>query len=296
MQINQYLYLEKSYGIVITVFIYRYFMNLSKNAFVERLRGVLGDRKRHVWGVALGFTNNRVHRLFRETESLPSTEELALIGEAENLSLNWLVYGTGPKYRVQSFLNSNEFNTAIEQVLTDRWTSIFIVTCQSRCALLTTRPKLVLYKNRQVNLRQMTCLTGPGSAKLQSIVKAASSRGVEFPIYLFEELEAGELGAYFLFGDGRTRGYLEDLEEQDVQWLLGNMPLAASLNKIDLMCLIGCYHKIESFMKSTGQRLNNEKISELTWVMYQTEMVEQLQLVSTQSASSSAANSANGEV
>ena len=88
-------------------------MSLTKHAFVGRLREVLGNRKRHVWGVALGFTNNRVHRLFKETEPLPSTEELALIGEAENLNLNWLVYGTGPRYRVQSFLNFNEFNNAV---------------------------------------------------------------------------------------------------------------------------------------------------------------------------------------
>ena len=115
----------------------------------------------------------------------------------------------------------------------------------------------------------MSCLTGPGSAKLQSIVTTASIRGVEFHTYLFEELEAGDIGSYFLFGDSRTRGYLEDLEEQDVQWLLGNMPLAASFNEIDLICLIDCYNKIQSFMKSTGQLLNTEKIRELIWVMNQ---------------------------
>lgn len=271
-------------------------MSLTKHAFVGRLREVLGNRKRHVWGVALGFTNNRVHRLFKETEPLPSTEELALIGEAENLNLNWLVYGTGPRYRVQSFLNFNEFNNAVEHVLEDQWADRFVIASQSRCALLSTRSKQVMYKNRQVNLRQMSCLTGPGSAKLQSIVTTASIRGVEFPTYLFEELEAGDIGSYFLFGDSRTRGYLEDLEEQDVQWLLGNMPLAASSNKIDLMCLIGCYNKIQSFMKSTGQLLNNDKVSELTWVMYQTEMVERQQPTSTQLFSSSSADLANGEV
>ena len=249
-------------------------MDVVKNAFIERLLEVLGDRKRHVWGVSLGFTNNRIHRLFRETEPLPSTEELALIGEAENLNLNWLVWGTGPKYRVQSFLHFNEFNTAVEDFLEDRWSNIFIVVCQSRCALLTARFKKVLYKNRDVNIRQMNCLIGPGSAKFQSIVSALSIQGVEFPVYRFEELEAGEVGTYFLFGDSRTRGYLEDMEKQDVQWLLGNMPLAASHSEIDLICLIGCYDKMQSLMESTGQLLNNEKICELTWVMYQSEILE----------------------
>lgn len=271
-------------------------MDVGKKAFIERLLEVLGNRKRHVWGVGLGFTNNRIHRLFRETEPLPSTEELALIGEAENLNLNWLVSGTGPKYQVQSFLHFNEFNTAVENNLSDKWISIFMVVCQSRCALVTARSKQVLYKNRDVNILQMHCLTGPGSAKLQSIVSASSIQGVEFPIYRFEELEAGEAGTYFLFGDRRTRGYLEDLEKQDVQWLLGNMPLAASHNEIDLICLISCYNKIQSFTKSTGQALNNEKITELTWVMYQTEMVERQQTISTQLSSSSSADLVNGEL
>ncbi len=89
-------------------------MHTAKTAFIERLHEVLGTRKRHVWGVALGFTNNRVHRLFRESEPLPNTEELALIGEAENLNLNWLVYGIGPKYRVTTFQGFTEFNNAVQ--------------------------------------------------------------------------------------------------------------------------------------------------------------------------------------
>ena len=271
-------------------------MDVVKNSFIERLLDVLGNRKRHVWGVGLGFTNNRIHRLFRETEPLPSTEELALIGESENLNLNWLVYGAGPKYRVQSFLHSNEFNTAVENNLSDKWINVFMVVGQSRCSLLTARSKQVLYKNRDVKIQQINCLTGPGSAKLQSIVSVSSIQGVEFPIYRFEELEAGDLGTYFLFGDSRTRGYLEDMEKQDVHWLLGNMPLAASNNEIDLTCLISCYNKIQSFRESTGQALNDEKITELTWVMYQTEMVERQQTISTQLSSSSSADLASGEV
>jgi hypothetical protein len=131
----------------------RHLVRTAKKEFVGRLLEVLGSRKRHVWGVALGFTNNRAHRLFVETEPLPNTEELSLIGEAENLNLNWLVYGIGPKYRVTTFQGLAEFNTAAQDVLQENWESIYVVVCQSRCALLTSRTKHVQYKDRDVDIR-----------------------------------------------------------------------------------------------------------------------------------------------
>ena len=245
-------------------------MQTAKSAFIGRLLEVLGTRKRHVWGV-LGFTNNRVHRLFVESEPLPNTEELALIGEAENLSLNWLVYGIGPKYRITTFQDFTEFNAAVQDVLQEKWEIIYIAVCQSRCALLTSRTKTVQYKNRDVGIHQIKCLTGPGSTKLQSIANLAQY--VEFPTIRFDELEAGDIGSYFLFGDSRTSGYLQDLEKLDADSLLGNMPLAAPHGEIDLACLVNCYNKIHSLMKSRGQQLSKEKIAELTWVMYQTEIM-----------------------
>jgi hypothetical protein len=271
-------------------------MNAYKHEFVERLLKILGDRKRHVWGTELGFTSNRIHRLFIDTEPFPSTEELGLIGEAENLNLNWLVYGIEPKYRVRSFLDLNQFNNAVEGILAERWARIFMAVCQSRCALLTVRLTQFPYKKRTVNVQQAGCLVGPGSTRLQTIVAPLDIQGVEIPTYRFEELEAGEIGAHFLFGDRRIRGYLEDLEKQDVQRLLGNMPIATFQSEIDLICLINCYNKILSFRKSTGQIVNDKKIAELTWIMYQTEMVEQHSKTKTQLPSSSFEDSANGAV
>ena len=245
-------------------------MQTAKSTFIGRLLEVLGTRKRHVWGVALGFTNNRVHRLFVESESLPNTEELALIGEAENLNLNWLVYGIGPKYLVNTFRGFAEFNAAVQDVLQEDWANIYIIVCKSRCALLTSRTKNLQYKNRDVDIRQIRCLIGPGSANLQSIV----AHGVEFPSIQFDELERGDIGTYFLFGDSRTEGFLEGLGKHDVQNLIGNMPLAVPHDDIDLARLMSCYNKIQSLMKNTGQQVNDEKLSELVWVMYQTEMMD----------------------
>ncbi|MBQ75338.1 MAG: hypothetical protein CMQ20_10010 [Gammaproteobacteria bacterium] len=218
------------------------------------------------------------------------------MGEAENLNLNWLVYGTGPRHRVLSFINPGEFNTGIENILKESWSRAFIVICQSRCALMTERQKQVKYKNRDVSFRQTGCLLGPGNAKLQSIVRAGSIQCVEFPTFRFEELEAGELGSYFLFGNSQVRGYLEELEARDSNWLLGDMPFAGSHSEIDLACLINCYNKIESLKRNTGQVLNKEKTAELTWVMYQTEMVEQQQTAAAQLSSSSSEDLANGEL
>ena len=53
------------------------------------------------------------------------------------------------------------------------------------------------------------------------------------------------------------------------------MPLAAPHEEINLVRLMGCYSKIQSLMKNTGQQVNDEKLSELTWVMYQADMMDQ---------------------
>ncbi len=183
------------------------------------------------------------------------------------------MYGVGPKYLVNTFRGFTKFNAAVQEVLQEDWASIYIIVCKSRCALLTSRTRNLQYKNRDVDIRQIRCLIGPGSANLQSI--ASIAHGVEFPSIQFDELEEGDLGTYFLFGDGRTEGFLEGLEKHDVQNLIGNMPLVAPHDDIDLVRLMDCYSKIQSLMKNTGQQVNDEKLSELTWVMYQADMMDE---------------------
>ena len=272
-------------------------MTVSKKDFTNRLLKVLGKRRKHSWGSELGFTNNRIHRLFKETEPLPSSEELALIGEAETLNLNWLMYGTGRMYRVRNYMDAEEFNIAIERLLSKDSTKHYLVVCHSKCALISLDQIISEYKSKSIGIRQIHCLIGPGSSRLQvllSNVHVIQVIAVEFPTHRFEELEAGELGTYKLFGDFKTQGYLGDLESQEAHWLLGNMPIAVDHNEIDLVSLIDCYNKIQSFKVSTGQALNEIKVAELTWVMYQTEKTEQHRPSTSQADLESSAESLNG--
>jgi hypothetical protein len=252
-------------------------MTVSKKDFTNRLLKVLGKRRKHSWGSELGFTNNRIHRLFKETEPLPSSEELALIGEAENLNLNWLLYAVGPTHRVSTFSEPEEFNIEVEGCLEDDWSTYQLLVNQARCALLASKQISWEYKDKLVNIRKMVCVIGSGSAKLQSIVSQHTISGIEIPTYRFEELELGELGLYTLLGDGRSTGIFDDLDKKDIHWMLGNMPITGIHHEIDLVCLIDCYNKIQSYKKSTGQLLSDVKMAELTWVMYQTEVNEIVQ-------------------
>ena len=52
------------------------------------------------------------------------------------------------------------------------------------------------------------------------------------------------------------------------------MPLAAPHDEIDLALLMDCFNKMQSLMKNTGQQVTEEKLSELTWVMYQADMMD----------------------
>jgi hypothetical protein len=250
-------------------------MTILKEEFTNRLLKVLGKRRKHSWGSALGFTNNRIHRLFKETEPLPSSEELALIGSSENLDLNWLMYGTGQMYRVQNFLEAEELNAAVESSVSRESSKHYLVVCQSKCAFITLERTKLEYKTKLISIQELHCLVGPGSTHLQALLSNIQVTGVEFPTHRFEELEAGELGTYILFGDHRTQGYVGDLESKDIRWLLGNMPLAVEHSEINLVRLINCYKKIQSFGVSTSQSIDENKTAELTWIMYHAENTEQ---------------------
>ena len=257
-------------------------MTPSKRKFIARLQRILGPRKRHSWGAELGFTNNRIHRLFKESEPLPSTEELALIGEAENLSLNWLVYEIGPMYRVQNYHEASEFNFALENLLPEERSILFLVVNQEKCAIIASKGSTYEYKSKPISIRKIHCLIGPGSSIFQPLLQEYSIVGIELPTDRFKELESGELGTYALFGDRKTQGLLETSEEQNPQLLIGNMPLAIEHLKINLNTLISCYNRIQAFEASIGQTINEKKFAELTWVMYSTEMNKKHRSVTTQ--------------
>ncbi len=271
-------------------------MEPDKNNFLERLSLVLGSkRKRHAWGRSLGFTDNRVHRLFKSTEQFPSTEELAIIGVAENLNLNWLVYGLGSPYRVQVFQQSDRLNEAITQLLREKWDRTYLIVSRPRFALYTWRSQIMRYKGRNVSVKLTDCLIGSADARLRKMVgQSTEIQGLEIPTYIFEQLEDGELGTHYLLGDKKSYGYLEELEPKEVQSLLSNLPLIEAQSRTDLACLVDCYGKIKTFQDTTGQQLSAEKITELTWVLYQTEISGQTPLEGEAQVSSALSSSSIG--
>ena len=60
---------------------------------------LVGGRKQHSWGLAIGLTRGMVDGVFRRGQ-LPSAEALAIIASAERVNLTWLLTGEGPPYLV----------------------------------------------------------------------------------------------------------------------------------------------------------------------------------------------------
>ena len=67
--------------------------------FLERMLFLVGGRKQHSWGLAIGLTRGMVDGVFRRGQ-LPSAEALAIIASAERVNLTWLLTGEGPPYLV----------------------------------------------------------------------------------------------------------------------------------------------------------------------------------------------------
>lgn len=174
----------------------------DKEEFLARLELLLDGRKRSPWAKALGFSGGTLTRLGATDTPIPGPTELRAIMWSENVSLNWLCEGIGPKFMSSTARNAGELCNFVADELGDDFNRIRIFHAGSgEGAILFSRPSEKQYKgDTTYKFTAATLLYGEFSAKLQHLLKPFNR---EIEVYLVDsdrllEIEQGEFGTYRL--------------------------------------------------------------------------------------------------
>ncbi|WP_133512666.1 hypothetical protein [Candidatus Thiosymbion oneisti] len=72
---------------------------MSNKDFLERINFILGGRKKHPWGQALGIRGTRITQMF--LGQVPTADALEIIHRAEGVSIDWLLTGDAVPFCVR---------------------------------------------------------------------------------------------------------------------------------------------------------------------------------------------------
>ena len=72
---------------------------MSNKEFLERISFILGGRKKHPWGHALGIRSTRITQMF--LGQVPTADALEIIHRAEGVSIDWLLTGDAAPFCVR---------------------------------------------------------------------------------------------------------------------------------------------------------------------------------------------------
>jgi len=182
--------------------------------FVERLNFVLGERRKHPWGRRLGIPAATVTAMFRG--AIPSWESLIPVQHVENVSLSWLLEGTGAPFLVVSCDSDADCGAELEARLSDRpGADVHVVSDGGRTALVLHEPAEWQRGDTVVRYRAIDVLAGAGARTLERLSREIDERAVYRVVLDAESAKRlcyGYLGAYELFGDERRTGRLEAAE------------------------------------------------------------------------------------
>jgi len=169
---------------------------MSDKDFLERINFILGGRKKHPWGHALGIRSTRVTRMF--LGQVPTADALEIIHRAEGVSIDWLLTGDAAPFCVQHLTDQNGVALLRQQNGAERYHLLTTPELTRIPALVLTRPEQRSIARNAVTRYTATILVAEiGPAMLQEL---ATDR-----LYLttideptLERLKAGKLGPYEL--------------------------------------------------------------------------------------------------
>lgn len=198
------------------------------NRFAERIALVLGDRKASPWGDALGFSRGTISRMMRG--HLPGPEKLALISQAENASLHWLLYGRGRPFLATKAESDSELAAELRLHLEDAGWTVYLVTSPTRCALVLTTPTEILQAgmDEPVATTAVEVLAGPVGAETVGALMAYARDNEVWHLPAdrrdVEALGAGRMGTFAIVGDERRPGLLSEAHPVDLNQVPDTVP------------------------------------------------------------------------
>jgi hypothetical protein len=168
--------------------------------FLSRMEYVLGPRDKHPWGSALGLKGTRVQSIFKG--QIPTAPALEVIHRAENASIDWLLTGEGPPFRVESW-HSDEVVASLftewGRVHNDETTGYLLTDGHGNATLVATTPTVWLCADdARATYTEVRVFPNAGPLALQAAKRFALLRIVSMEEATLDKVSAGWLGPVHL--------------------------------------------------------------------------------------------------
>lgn len=232
---------------------------LGNKDFLYRLKNILGNRKKHPWGDAVGLKATRVNAIFNGR--MPQVDALERIVRAEHVSLDWLLWGTGNPFRYRASGIHNDPESAqlliklLETKSTNPWAIHLVELKQGPMAcLVLLRPETVKYEDATARFVDMEVIPVVGPAVLQALEGHPVQRSI-VDMEVFNEIARGRVGAAALFPeDGKAMLTPQAIRPAVVAELKARMEASRHLTN-DEEDLLGMYRCLTSDQQSALQVL-----------------------------------------
>ena len=176
-------------------------MSKFVNLFSERMEYLLGNRKKHPWGKSLGLSHGLVARLF--DGELPASEKLIPICKAENVSLTWLIEGSGETYMVHHSFTDEETAETLSNYIDDEKWEVLVLKNHIYPAIILTLPTTMLVGKKHIDYTAIEIIAGPINTETLHILKSThcSVSEISPDDFTMRRLYAGKMSNQEIFGD-----------------------------------------------------------------------------------------------
>lgn len=179
--------------------------------FSERLEFVLAGRKVNPWAKRLNLSSGTASRL--KQDIVPGQDVLTAIMRTENVSLNWLISGSGKPFMVDSYLDSADFYNQLNNHAKDcpQYRCDYLALAQLNVMFVVlSQPASYEFKGATINYVQVEVLSSPFDCDLGHHISPLFTATHEMSLepHLSRSLVSGQLGTYALFGDETRPGIL----------------------------------------------------------------------------------------
>lgn len=176
---------------------------------------MLQGRSKHAWGKEIGISKGVIDAMWKG--NMPGAEKLVPAINAENMSLTWLVEGSGQPYLVYSSLNDLDAYEYLEALFDEDWSAAYILTDGKTNAIVLTMPGTYFVGTDPTEYKYtvVEIIAGQVGNKAISLL---DKHEVIYRLYKKKissedmlKINRGQVGTYQLIG--KTEAMLDEVEE-----------------------------------------------------------------------------------
>jgi len=174
---------------------------MINNTFFGRISYILGKRKMTPWAKSIGLKAADVTRIKNGHTLGP--EKLIPISKAENVSLSWLLNGSGEPYMVHHATTDDETSQLLSTHIEDEGWQIVVLNNPLYPAIILTLPCVMQVSKNEFSYTAVEIIAGPIGPETLSTLKMQPIAASEIALdeFTMRRLYAGKMGNQDIIGN-----------------------------------------------------------------------------------------------